>query len=217
MGARANKENQVTIAQAGGVAPLVELLKEGALSAQETVAGALHALAETADNRVDIAGRGGIPLLVSLDGGSEVTIEQAALQTLVVHNVPNQLAVANEAVAMLKGGSTGAQEHVTKRSASSRRRPTTAGDRQGGAVPELVRQLECGSEKAMGLAAQALALIALKSAEHRATVTHELVKLLGSNKEAVRQRASEALTDMAADDNSTSKSRSGRAHRSSTS
>ena len=57
-----------------------------------------------------------------------------------------------------------------------------------------------GSEKAMGMAAGGLALIALKSAEFRATVTNELVKLLGSNKEAVRQRASEALTDMAADE-----------------
>ncbi len=36
-------------------------------------------------------------------------------------------------------------------------------------------------------------------------VTNELVKLLGSNKEAVRQRASEALTDMAADDNTNAK------------
>ena len=50
---------------------------------------------------------------------------------------------------------------------------------EAGAVPQLVKQLECGSEKAMGMAAQGLALIALKSAEHRATVTHELVKLLG--------------------------------------
>ena len=54
----------------------------------------------------------------------------------------------------------------------------------------------------MGMAANGLALIALKSAEHRATVTGELVKLLASNKEAVRQRASEALTDMASDDHS---------------
>ena len=57
----------------------------------------------------------------------------------------------------------------------------------------------------MGMAAQGLALIALKSAEHRANVTNELVKLLGSSKAAVRQRASEALTDMAADDNSSAK------------
>ena len=56
-------------------------------------------------------------------------------------------------------------------------------------LARLVRQLETGSEKAMGMAASGLALIALKSAEHRAVVTNELVKLLGSNKEAVRQRA----------------------------
>ena len=76
---------------------------------------------------------------------------------------------------------------------------------KAGAVPELVRQLETGSDNAMGMAAQGLALIALKSAEHRANVTNELVKLLGSSKAAVRQRASEALTDMAADDNTSAK------------
>ena len=49
----------------------------------------------------------------------------------------------------------------------------------------------------MGMAASGLALIALKSEKDRATVTNELVKLLSSTKEAVRQRAAEALTDMA--------------------
>lgn len=67
-------------------------------------------------------------------------------------------------------------------------------------MPELVKQLECGSPNAMGMAAQGLALIALKSAEHHATVTQELVKLLASVNEAVRQRASEALRDMAAEE-----------------
>jgi len=57
----------------------------------------------------------------------------------------------------------------------------------------------------MVMAASGLALIALKSAEHRATVTQELVKLLGADNEAVRKRASEALTEMAADDSPASK------------
>ena len=69
----------------------------------------------------------------------------------------------------------------------------------------LVHQLENGSDKAMGMAASGLALISLKSAEHRATVTQELVKLLASNNEAVRQRASEALRDMAEDEGSKAK------------
>ena len=204
-----NKDNQRTISKEGGIAPLVELLKNGSRDAQETAAGALHALAETADNRVSIAKAGGIPLLVALfDGGSQQATEQAAgaLRTLAHANPANQLSIANELVAMLKNGSPQAQEHVTELLRNLAQDPENrTAIAKAGAVPELVRQLEMGSEKAMGMAASGLALIALKSAEHRATVTNELVKLLGSNKEAVRQRASEALTDMASDDSSNKK------------
>ena len=206
-----NKENQATIAKAGGVVPFVELLRNGSLGAQETTAGALSALAETPENRVSIAADGGIALLVALfDGGSLEAISEAAgaLQTLVVQNVPNQQSIAAEAVAMLKNGSTQAQEHVTQLLRNLAQDPENrSAIAKAGAVPELVRQLECGSEKAMGMAASGLALIALKSEKDRATVTNELVKLLSSNKEAVRQRAAEALTDMAADESSNLKSR----------
>ena len=58
---------------------------------------------------------------------------------------------------------------------------------------QLVRQLEMGSDKAMGMAASGLALIALKSEQIRVVVSSELVKLLSSDKEVVRQRAAEAL------------------------
>ena len=99
--------------------------------------------------------------------------EQAAsaLQILVLQNVANQLAIVNEAVAMLKAGSAEAQEHVTQLLRNLAQDPDNrSAIAKAGAVPELVRQLECGSEKAMGMAASGLALIALKSAEHRATV-----------------------------------------------
>ena len=102
---------------------------------------------------------------------------------------------------MLKNGSASAQETVTQLLRNLAQDPENrSAIAKAGAVPQLVRQLETGSEKAMGAAASGLALIALKSAEHRATVTQELVKLLGSENEAVRQRASEALRDMAAED-----------------
>ena len=62
----------------------------------------------------------------------------------------------------------------------------------------------------MGMAASGLALIALKSAEFSKIVTQELVKLLSSDREEVRQRASEALRDMAAGENTgSSKNRTG--------
>ena len=201
-----NADNQKSIADSGGIAPLVDLLKKEGLGAQETAAGALSVLAQMSENRVHIASAGGIPLLIALfDSASEEAKDQAAcaLQTLVLQNAPNQLAIVNEAVAMLKTGSAIAQEHVTQLLRNLAQDPENrSAIAKAGAVPELVRQLECGSEKAMGMAASGLALIALKSEKDRATVTNELVKLLSSNKEAVRQRAAEALTDMAADESS---------------
>ena len=208
-----NADNQRAIAKAGGIPPLVALLKLGvALGAQETAAGALYALAEAFDNRVSIADAGGISLLVSLlHTGSEECKEQAAgaLQRLVIENQANQLAIANGLVAMLAKGSKGsaeAQEHVTALLRNLAQDPENRGAlAKAGAIPQLVKQLKEGSPKAQGDAAGALAQIALKSAEHKTHVTQELVGLLGSNNEAVRQRASEALRDMAAESGTNSK------------
>ena len=231
-----NDDLRKAIADAGGIAPLVELLRPPpngyppqdaeskredsvstelaqVLGAQEAAAGALSALAVLADNRVAVAQAGGIPLLVALlDGATDEAKEEAAnaLQTLVLQNASNQLAIVNEAVAMLKTGSPMGQEHVTKLLRNLAQDPENrSAIAKAGAVPELVRQLECGSERAMGMAASGLALIALKSDKDRATVTNELVKLLSSSKEAVRQRAAEALTDMAAGEGSHTKHRQG--------
>ena len=84
VGARVERGQPEEHRRAGGIVPLVDLLKHGALGAQETAAGALSALAETPENRVTIASSGGISLLIALfDGGSEEAKEQAAaaLQT----------------------------------------------------------------------------------------------------------------------------------------
>ena len=199
-----NAANQAKIAKKGGIEPLVSLLRTGGADSQETVAGALFALAEMADNRVAIANAGGIPLLVNLvASASEEAIEQAAgaLQNLAQSNPDNQRDIAQGLVRELSKGSVATCEHVTTLLRNLAHDPKNrSAIAKAGAVPELVRQLECGSEKSMGMAASALALIALKSAEHRATVTKELVKLLGSTNESVRQRASEALRDMAAEE-----------------
>ena len=198
--------NQTTICKSGGIEPLVSLLKNGSKGTREkeTAAGALFALAEDYDNRAAIAEAGGIAPLVSLfDGGTVEAIQQAssALLRLVVQNAPNQVTIATEAVEMLKSGMVVAQEYATELIRNLAQDPENRGAiAKAGAIPELTRQIEIGSPKAMGLAANGLALIALKSAEHRATVTQELVKLLGSDNESVRQRASEALRDIAADD-----------------
>lgn len=196
--------NQEMIASSGGVQPLVNLLKQGTDGSQETAAGALHALAACRGNRSMVADAGGIPPLVTLfDGGSESAKLEAfgALRTLVLENPANQLAIAHSLVEMLKQGSRDAQERVTQLLLTLAQDPDNrASIAKAGAVPELVGQLQNGSERAMGLAASALGQIALQSESHRATVTTELVKLLASDVEAVRKRSSEALRDMAAGD-----------------
>ena len=193
----ANKDNQLLIAREGGIAPFVTLLKEGSLGAQETAAGSMYALAEADENRISIADAGGIlPLVALFDCGSDEAKEQAAgaLRTLVLNNTANQLAVALGLVSVFASGSADAQEHVTKLLRNLAQDPENRFSiTKAGAVPKLVQQLEHGTEKSMPMAHQALILIATGSANHRATVTQELVKLLASEEEAVRQRASEAL------------------------
>jgi hypothetical protein len=187
----------------------VGLLSTASREAQETVAAALHSLAETSANRVAIASAGGITPLVDLfDGGTDDAKAQAAgaLQTLVVDNVPNQVAVSQDLVRLIKTGSALAQEHVTELLRNLAKNPDNRGAiAKAGAIPELVRQLESGSEKSMEMAAAGLVLISLKSQAEKATVTQELVKLLASEAEAVRQRASEALRGVADEDKSATK------------
>ena len=178
-------------------------MKFGASGAQETAAGALHSLAALFDNRAVIADAGGIaPLVAVFDGGSPEAYEQAAgaLTNLIQSSATNQRAVSDQLVAMLANGSSGAQEKTTQLLrqllADSDNRGAIA---KAGAIPQLVRQLKEGSEKAQSMAAAALSQIALKSAEYRVQVTQQLVGLLGSANAEVRQRAGYALRDMGAE------------------
>jgi hypothetical protein len=62
-------------------------------------------------------------------------------------NGPNQMAVAQETVAMLKNGSPTAQEHVTELLRNLAHDPENrSAIAKAGAVPELVAQLEMGSD-----------------------------------------------------------------------
>ena len=88
----------------------------------------------------------------------------------------NLRGIAEGLVEILTNEAPLAQEHVTRLLRNLAMDPENrTAIAKAGAVPQLVRQLEMGCEKAMGLAAHGLALISLKSAEHRATVKRELV------------------------------------------
>ena len=207
--------NQRRIASDGGIAPLIVLLSPqapqlggevstSARGAQETAAGALHALAALDENREKIAVAGGIhPLVALFENGTDQAKEQAAgaLSTLVVDHAPNQYAVARELVAMLKNPkSNKAKQHVTHVLRDLSLDPDNRGAlSKAGAIPELARQLrDSPTETGQAYAATALSQISLKSPEHRVQVTQQLVTLLGDDSDAVRQRAATALKDMAA-------------------
>ena len=210
--------NQQKIVNAGGIAPLVALLKTGKKNnAQETAAGALHALASALENRAAIADAGGIDLLIPiLEGGSleakaEVT---GALVTLATDNISNQFTVVAKLTALLSAGPDDAKEATKDKSPVSiakveaceyatrvlytlslepdNREPLSS----AGSITQLVRQLKGGSETAQTLAAEALIQIARMGPELRVQVVQQLVALLSSESNDVRQRSGNTLREM---------------------
>ena len=101
---------------------------------------------------------------------------------------------------MLDTGSVGAQAQVTQLVRDLSLDPENRGAiAKAGAIPQLVRQLQDGSDDTQSKAATALSQIALQSSMHRVQVTQTLVGLLGSDSEEVRKRAGRALNEMAAE------------------
>ena len=114
-----NADNQVAIAAAGGIAPLVALARGGTDGQKEHAAAALLILAVNDDNTVAIAKAGGIAPLVALArGGTDGQKERAAgaLWNLAV-NADNQVAIARAGgiaplVALARGGTDGQKERA---------------------------------------------------------------------------------------------------------
>lgn len=212
----ADRKNQHLIAEADGLSPLVELLKNGKKNAaQETAAGALHALAQRADNRTAIGETGAIGLLSKLfeDGSAEAKVETAgALLTLSVDNLSNQFKITSKLVALLAAGPDDASEASTNLVGIARveacehatrvlytmslERDNREALSSAGSITQLVRQLKGGSETAQTMAASALPQIARMSPELRIQVVQQLVNLLSSDQEDVRRRAGNTLRDM---------------------
>ena len=202
--------NQILITQENGIPHLVELLRKGGTGGsgmkrtQETAAGALHTLATFESNRTVIAEADAIvPLVALFECGTDAAKAQAAgaLSVLVVNNEANQIAIADELVKMLiESQSIETQAQVTSLVHTLSLDPDNRGAlANAGAVSQLVKQLQTGSDETQSLAANALSQLALKSTMLRGRVTQELVKLLGDDSNEVRKRAGIALRDMAAD------------------
>ena len=161
-----------------GIRPLVAVLRARgpmAIEAHETAAGAIGILAQTPSNRSLIANAGGIgPLVETFNFGSPETRQQAssALLTLALQNEANQLTIAAGLVRILTHGAPDAQEQACDLTRKLSIDPENRGAlAKVQSIPQLVRQLQTGTEASHAHAAEALSNIALKSAELRVQVS----------------------------------------------
>ena len=100
-----------------------------------------------------------------------------ALKTLVLANEANQHAIAHGLVRMLTAGTAEAQEQVTElvrdlcldleTAATISFNENRSAIARAGGIPQLVRQLKSGTERAQSLGAEALSLLALRSGDLR--------------------------------------------------
>ena len=114
-----NASDRVLFAEAGGIPPIVELLRDGSADAKQQAARAIGHLAfgNAAANKVAIAEHGGIPPLVELlrDGSADAKEQAArAIGHLAFGNAANKVAIAEHGgipplVELLRDGSAGAK------------------------------------------------------------------------------------------------------------
>lgn len=166
--AKGNQLNQTTIADAGAIPSLVQLLGgERGEPAQEEAAGALFELADDADNRISITKAKGIEPVVQLLGASNPKARRHAEGALVRLSIEsaNRVIIINKLVGMLRQTSNAAQEqaaaalaNLASDSAENRNSIVDA----GGIVP-LITLFESSSAKAKENAVAAIAKLAHKS------------------------------------------------------
>ena len=150
-----NAANQVAIAEAGGIAPLVELARGGSEGAKTWALLALANLATSSANQVAIAEAGGIAPLVELaHSGSAGAKTWAALALAnLATNSANKVAIAKAAVGALvelvRGGSADAAGRCGSAAAMP---PTRWRSRRRAASPlvELVRGSAGAKQQAAG-------------------------------------------------------------------
>ena len=183
---------QEAITRAGGIEPLVALVRTGSTEAKHYAAHVLCILAQlnAANSQAAIASAGGIePLVALLQAG--VPMAASALGTLAQNNTDNQAAIVragaiNPLIALLDGGPTGAGAAYAANTlgflAADNADIQTAIMLEG-AIDPLVRLLQIGNAEAQGDAALALCKLALDNADAQAAITRaggieQLVALL---------------------------------------
>lgn len=210
--AKGNVVNQITIAEEEGIKPLVDLLKDGALSTiHENATRALWHLGEYEDNQSAIARAGGIvPLVGLLSSDNELTSQyaSAALKSLARNHTENQIALAKAGaieplVKLLGSDSKETQEHAV---GALLYLASQDEESRNAVVKRLVAVLNARNAGAQMKSAEALAVLAARTVENRKAITaakaiEPLVHLLGDGRrarsETPQERAAAVLADLA--------------------
>jgi len=182
-----NEDNQAAIAEAGGIAPLVQVLADGTVESKKMAAAALWNMAtENEDNQLEIAEAGGIaPLIQLLAHGMPDAKEQAAgaISHVVFQNVANQDAVAEAGaltplIKLLVTGTPQGRERAAEALRNLAGFPINpvnqvAIAQAGGIAPLIKLARECGHTSAPGgkaRALEALMFLAQNNPENRAAI-----------------------------------------------
>jgi len=199
--------NQITISEEAGVRGLVELLNPRSRSTHENATRALWHLAATEENQAEITLRGGLAPLIVLLGDDNETAQQyaaAAVEALARDHAENQVALTRAGaivplVVLLGSHSVETQEHAVGALLF------LASQDVGAVVEKIVAVLELRNAAAQMKAAEALAILARRSAENRKAITLAnavlpLVRLLGDGRGArtdtPQERAAAVLADL---------------------
>lgn len=177
--ARDSTDNRTSIVEAGGIQPLLNLLKGTSDRAKENSASAITQLCATRDNQEAISAAGGIPLLVSVLQSSSANKDTSAIMLC---------SLAARAIWELS------KDHPANQATIS----------EAGAITPLVSMLGSPSAEMQSNAAGALATLAKNHPENQAAVARTgaiapLCTLVREGSPETREQSAAALWALSAD------------------
>lgn len=210
--AKDNVTVQIMVSEEGGVPPLLTLLRarDRVPMSHENATRALWHLAEYEDNRIAIAGAGGLaPIVHLLAHGNEVTQQYAAaaVESLAREQADNQIQLARNGAIDPLIQLLGSDLHETQQHSVGALLHLAANDdsARNAVVKKLVGVLEQRNAAAQMAATTALAVLATKSAANRSAITSAqavapLCALLGDGRRVragtPQERAAVCLADL---------------------
>ena len=209
-----NTKAQVSIAQAGSIAPLIEIVKvqildnEAAVAARENAAAALAQLAFVAENRDEVVEAGGIDPLVKLLHEGEPMSQRfaaAAIARLATNHTGNAATIAKAgaipSLVNLLSGERGDQAQEEAAGALFEL-ADDAGNRisitEAGGIGPLVTLLGSSNSNARRHAERVFVRLSIENA-NRVIIIEKLVNMLNAEGKSAQEQAAAALANLASD------------------